>query len=218
MGYRNLAGAEGSDLDALIARCVALYASRGERFEWKLHGTTGRQTSPSVWKLPASSPKERQTVEIALAPAIARAPEPPEGVALRWVSERVDLDRIARFGEAIWGTDRGCLADMLEGELTADPESLAIAVAESGEEIVCAGWVRFVRGTDFASLWGGSTLPAWRRRGIYRASVAYRASLAVSRGSRYLRVDASDQSRPILERLGFVPITTTTPYICSPPA
>ena len=61
------------------------------------------------------------------------------------------------------------------------------------------------------------TLPAWRGRGIYRAIVAYRANLAAARGLRYLQVDASDESRPILERLGFVAVTTTTPFIWSPP-
>jgi hypothetical protein len=30
-------------------------------------------------------------------------------------------------------------------------------------------------------------------------------------------VDASDDSRPILERLGFVAVTTTTPCVWSPP-
>jgi hypothetical protein len=34
---------------------------------------------------------------------------------------------------------------------------------------------------------------------------------------RLLQVDASDGSRPILERLGFVPIATTTPFRWSPP-
>jgi hypothetical protein len=29
-------------------------------------------------------------------------------------------------------------------------------------------------------------------------------------------VDASSESRPILERLGFVAVTTTTPFIWSP--
>jgi hypothetical protein len=29
-------------------------------------------------------------------------------------------------------------------------------------------------------------------------------------------VDASDNSRPILERAGFVPVTTTTPYVHTP--
>ena len=44
----------------------------------------------------------------------------------------------------------------------------------------------------------------------------YRANLAAERGFRLLEVDASDDSRPILERLGFVPVTTTTPFIWSP--
>jgi hypothetical protein len=67
-------------------------------------------------------------------------------------------------------------------------------------------------------LFGGATLAEWRRRGIYRATVTYRANLAQQRGFRYLETDASDDSRPILERLGFTPVTTTTPYLWSPPA
>jgi GNAT superfamily N-acetyltransferase len=67
-------------------------------------------------------------------------------------------------------------------------------------------------------MWGGGTLPAWRGRGIYRALVAYRAGLAAARGYRYLQVDASPDSRPILERLGFVRLARTTPYIWEPGA
>jgi len=56
-------------------------------------------------------------------------------------------------------------------------------------------------------------VPGWRGRGVYRALVAHRARVAAERGYRYLQVDASDESRPILERLGFHPLTTTTPYV-----
>jgi hypothetical protein len=38
------------------------------------------------------------------------------------------------------------------------------------------------------------------------------------RGVRYLEVDASDDSAPILRRLGFRAVTTTTPYVWMPPA
>jgi hypothetical protein len=41
-----------------------------------------------------------------------------------------------------------------------------------------------------------------------RALVAHRAMLAAQRGRRYIEVDASDDSRPLLERLGFVAATT----------
>ena len=46
--------------------------------------------------------------------------------------------------------------------------------------------------------------------------MAARARLAVERGYRYLQVDASDNSRPILERLGFVALTETVPYVFTP--
>ena len=154
---------------------------------------------------------------IADAVEVAGDPRLPGGVSLREVGDRADFDRIALMEEAIWRDDRSWLADNLEGERAVDPEALTVVVAEAGAEVVCAGWVRFVRGTEFATLWGGGTLPAWRRRGIYRALVVYRASLAAQRGFRYLQVDASDDSRPILERLGFVAVTTTTPFIWTPP-
>jgi GNAT superfamily N-acetyltransferase len=89
-------------------------------------------------------------------------------------------------------------------------------VAEAGDELVAAAWIVFRPGTEFAGLLGGSTREAWRGRGIYRALVARRAALARARGVRYLQVDASDDSRPILERLGFAGVTETTPYVWAP--
>jgi GNAT superfamily N-acetyltransferase len=214
--YRDLGGLEGAALDELIARCVGSYAERGEQFEWKVFGHDLPVDLTDRLAAAGFVPEERETVVIAEVAAVAGEPVVPEGVALREVVSREDLDRIARFEESIWEDERLWLADMLESERALDPDALTILVAEAAGEVVCAGWVRFGAGTDFASLWGGGTAPAWRGRGIYRATVAYRASLALERGFRFLRVDASDDSRPILERLGFVPVTTTTPFIWSP--
>jgi GNAT superfamily N-acetyltransferase len=147
------------------------------------------------------------------------------GVRLREVTARADLERMAE----IWSADRSYLVSSLEDELAADPTGITVVVAEVSPDIeagpgveaspgtvVSAGWVRYVHGTAFATLWGGSTLPEWRGRGIYKALVRYRARLAVARGFEYLQVDASDDSRPILERNGFIPVTTTTPYVHTP--
>ena len=127
--------------------------------------------------------------------------------------------RIAGLEEAVWGPadQEAWLVEMLESERAVDPDAITIVVAEAGATVVCAAWIRFEQGTEFGTLWGGATLPEWRRRGIYRATVAHRAKLAAERGFRYLEVDASDDSRPILERLGFQAVTTTTPYVWSPP-
>ena len=219
IGYRDLGGIEGAELDELIARQVRVFADRGESFEWKLHGHDRPADLPERLLAQGFVPEDLETIVIAPVAAVAGEVRLPGGVSLREVSERVDLDRIGAMEETIWNDDRtGWLADSLEAEHVADPTAITIVVAEAADEVVCAGWVRFASGTDFATLWGGGTHPAWRRRGIYRALVAYRANLAAARGFRYLQVDASSESRPILERLGFVAVTTTTPYVWTPPA
>jgi GNAT superfamily N-acetyltransferase len=216
IGYRDLAGLEGAALDELIARQVELFRARGEAFEWKLHAHDLPADLADRLRAAGLEPDDTETIEIAPVTAAAGAVMLSDGVSLREVRERADLELIAQMEHAIWQDDRGWLADDLGAELASNPDGLAIFVAEAGGEVVSAGWIRFRAGTDFATLWGGGTLPAWRGRGIYRGLVAQRANLAAARGFRYLQVDASDDSRPILERLGFVPVTTTTPFIWSP--
>ena len=218
--YRDLGGLEGADLDDLIARQVRVFAERGERFEWKLHGHDRPPDLRRRLRAAGFVPEDEETVVIAPVQEVAGALRLPERVSLREVTERSDFDRIAAAQPDIWQEDDEptWLAESLEAEKRADPHYLTVVVAEVDRAVVCAGWVRFEHGTDFATFWGGGTVPAWRGRGIYRATVAYRANLAAERGFRFIEVDASSDSRPILERLGFVAVTTTTPYVWSPPA
>ena len=218
IGYRDLGGIEGTELDELIARQVRVFGDRGEAFEWKLHGHDLPADLPERLLAQGFVPEDLETIVIAPVAAVAGMVRLPDGVSLREVSERADLDRIGDLEEDIWHDGRlGWIADSLEAEHVADPNAITIVVAEATGAVVCAGWVRFAAGTDFATLWGGGTHPAWRRRGIYRALVAHRANLASARGLRYLQVDASSESRPILQQLGFVTVTTTTPYVWTPP-
>jgi GNAT superfamily N-acetyltransferase len=204
-----------ADTDALVRGEVAFFAARGEPFEWKLYGHDGVVGLAERLLAAGFVPDEPETVVIAPVEAVPRAPALPDGVTLREVRERADLDRIDELERTVWG-DEEPLAESLAAELAADPEGIAIVVAEDGATVLCAGWVRFAPAAGFATLWGGATLPAWRRRGLYRATVARRAELAARRGCRYLQVDASAESRPILERLGFVPVTTATGFRWSP--
>lgn len=217
--YRDLGGLDGADLDELIARQVEVFAARGERFEWKLHGHDRPKDLSQRLHAAGFVPEETETIVIAPAAEIAGELRLPEGVSLREVTNRADLLRIAALEEAVWGESdqEDWLVNMLESERAVDPDALTIVAAEADATVVCAGWIRFEGDTEFATLWGGATQPKWRRRGIYRATVTYRARLADERGFRYLETDASERSRPILERLGFTAVTTTTPYVWSPP-
>ncbi len=216
--YRDLGGLDGGELDRLIARQVKLFAERGEQFEWKLHGHDLPADLPERLRAAGFVPEETETVVIARVADLPVDTGPPDGVTVSELTERADFARIARLEQEVWGEgEEFGWVDDLANEREADPDGLRVFVAEAGDLTVCAGWVRFPSGTEFATLWGGATLPAWRGRGIYRALVARRARLAAERDRRYLETDASDDSRPILERLGFVAVTTTTPWVWSPP-
>ncbi|MET7750251.1 GNAT family N-acetyltransferase [Micromonospora sp. NPDC005367] len=215
--YRDLGGLTGTALDELIARQVELFRQRGEQVEWKLTGHDEPADLPDRLRAAGFVPEEQESVVIGpVAPLAATLPVVPEGVRLREVTARADLDRIVAMEEEVWQADRSHLGVALEREMAVDPQSITIVVAEADETVVSAGWVRYPSGTGFASLWGGSTLPQWRRRGIYRALVVHRARLAAQRDRTLLQVDASAESRPILERLGLVAVTTTTPYVYTP--
>jgi hypothetical protein len=155
-------------------------------------------------------------VMIGEASALAVPVEIPAEVSLRRLdpSSAVftrDAHRMAVLQTAVFGD--GPTATDLIGRLQ-HPGRLAEAwVAEVGDEVVCAGRLEVVPGTEFAGLWGGGTLERWRGRGIYRALVAARAHSAIDRGVRYLQSDCTEMSRPILERAGLSRVTTTTPFV-----
>ncbi|SCL29456.1 Acetyltransferase (GNAT) domain-containing protein [Micromonospora nigra] len=215
--YRDLGGLTGEGLDALIDRQVAAFRARGEAVEWKLYAHDEPADLPDRLRAAGFVPEDEETVMVGPVAQLAAAlPLLPEGVRLREVTGRADLDRIADLESRVWETDRSHLAEALEREIATDPGSITVVVAEAEDAVVSAGWVRYVTGTGFATLWGGSTLPTWRRRGIYRALVAHRARLARQRGRTLLQVDASADSRPVLGRLGLVAVTSTTPYVYTP--
>lgn len=209
-------GLRGAGLDELLARQRDFYGARGEPVEWKHHAHDLPADLPERLRAAGFEPEEPETVLIGRAADVAAPPVLPDGAVLRRVTADADMRRIAALQTAVWDEDWSWIGDDLIARTAAAPDDIVVLVAEAGAEVVSAAWLVHHPGSDFASLWGGSTLAAWRGRGIYRALVAARARLAVARGVTYLQVDASDDSAPILRRLGFTAVTTTTPYVWSP--
>jgi GNAT superfamily N-acetyltransferase len=209
-------GLRGAELDELIARQRDYFTERGEAVEWKTYAHD--QPPDLVARLRAAGfiAEDLETVLIGRTEQMATPPL-LRGVALRRVTADADMRRIAYMESAVWGEDRDRTGDHLITWVAAAPEDFLVLVAEAGTEVVAAGWITFLEGSDFAGLWGGATLREWRRKGIYHALVAARAQLAAARHVPYLQVDASSDSAPILRRLGFQELTTSTPYVWTPP-
>ncbi|SEO97304.1 hypothetical protein SAMN05216267_10632 [Actinacidiphila rubida] len=211
-------GVEGTALDALIARQRDYFAARGEAVEWKVRGHDRPADLPARLRAAGFAAEEQETVLIGRTDELAggEGDAGPAGVTIRRTADPADFTAIGALLTTVWDMDMAWLGEDLRGRAAAAPDDVVVFLAEAGGEAVSAAWIVFRPGTDFAGLWGGSTLTAWRGRGIYRALVAARARLAAGRAVPYLQVDASDDSAPILRRLGFVVVTTTTPYVWTP--
>lgn len=210
-------GVTWSDLDevsaaAVIAGQIERFARSARPWEWK-HYSYDRP--PDLPERLLAAGFIREPAEALLVAEIAdlelEAP-PPEGVRLLPVVDEWGIDALVRVHDEVFGGDHSAFGAALAARLSQQPDAVAAVVAVAGLTPIAAGRVEFTRGTDFASLWGGGTVVAWRGRGVFRSLVAYRAALAATAGYRYLQVDASADSRPILRRLGFVELATTTPF------
>ncbi|GLW94109.1 GNAT family N-acetyltransferase [Actinokineospora globicatena] len=195
--------------DQVIEATVAWLRGVEGHGEWKLYhhdspvDLADRLTAAGLVGGPAEAV---MVAEAAAVPHFA----PPEGVELVPVTSDADVDRVVRVHDIAFGADHSRLGAQMRAQLAVGELDAVLAVA--GDEPVSAARTSYHPGTEFAGLWGGGTLEAWRGRGIYRSLVSYRARRAEQRGVRYLQVDALPTSRPILERVGFTCVALTTAY------
>ena len=213
---RDAADLSGDELRALVDRTFAFFAGHGVEFEWKTFDHDRTDLLPLLVEHGAV-PEDHEALVLGETAALAAPVVLPEGLVLREVTDQADLERIAAMESQVWDDDQSWLAADLAARLQEDPPA-TICVVEDGDRVVSAAWLAPFPGTEIAGLWGGSTLPGYRRRGIYRALVAHRANVAQRLGYRLLNVDASDDSRPILTRLGLHVVGGTTPYVTAPGA
>ena len=208
-------------IDSLIAETVEFFSSRPEveEFEWKTRGHDWPPDLDERLRAHGLEPDEVETVMVGEASHLAVDVELPEGVSVRRVDQLPEREAIVTeasevaakiFGGGPSGAEMLDRLDRMDGM-----EEFWVAEAETddGRHVICSGRLARVAGTEFAGIWGGSTLPEWRGQGIYRALTAARARAALDEGVRYINSDCTVMSRPILERSGLVAVTTTTPYV-----
>jgi GNAT superfamily N-acetyltransferase len=220
-GGQGWSGITWSDLDdscadAVIAEQVSYFGQLGQKFEWKLYDYDQPPDLAGRLRAAGFTPEDEETLMVAAVTDVPAQVRLPDGVRLQPVTDEAGIGLLADVHDRVFDGDHSQLHRSLRAQLETAAGQLAMVVAMAGDEPVCSARIEFTPGTDFASLWGGGTLPAWRRKGIYRALVAYRAGLAAARGYRFLQVDASADSRPVLQHLGFVALARTTPYVWSP--
>jgi GNAT superfamily N-acetyltransferase len=202
---------DATDADAVIAEQVRRLA--GRPWEWK-HYSYDKPADLRERLLAAGfTPEQEEALLIAEIADLDVDLKPPPGVELRAVEDEDDVAAFVAVHDEVFGGDYSSLGRVLWSALEERPGTAAAVVAWAEGSPISAARAEFHTGTGFVSLWGGGTLPSWRGRGVFRSLVAYRAALARDLGFRYLQVDASPDSRPILRRLGFAELAMTTPFL-----
>jgi ribosomal protein S18 acetylase RimI-like enzyme len=184
------------------------------RVEWK---TRGHDHAPGLHEALVGAgfvPDEPESVMVGEARLLAYDVDLPEGVVVRQVTDEGDVRRMLAMQAEVFGDSPEFAAEIEEQVFhrLRTRDDMEMWVAEVGGEVVSAGRLEPVEGTEFAGIWGGATRPEWRGRGIYRALTSARARSALRHGKRYVNSDSTEFSRPILEQSGLVKVTTTTPY------
>jgi ribosomal protein S18 acetylase RimI-like enzyme len=216
--YQNLGGAGAVTIAGWVGEALAHYRADAAitRLEWK---TRGHDRAPGLHDALVSSgfvAGEPESVMIGEARRLAVDVALPGEVGLREVTSEPDVRAMCAMQAEVFGdSDAEDTADAADAVLRrlAAGDGMQLWVAEAGGQIVSAGRLEPVAGTEFAGIWGGATRPQWRGRGIYRALTAARARSALALGKRLMHSDSTGFSRPVLERAGLVKVSTTTPYL-----
>ncbi len=200
---------QGHDLSKVIKDEIGYFASIGHDFEWKTYS----HDFPS--DLVATLGKAGFSVGEAEAVLVAEVTDQAAAscdclVEVRRLTDPNNLDDYFTARSIVSG-DRG--PSWIAEAMRSDPTSVGVYVAYWSGMPVASSRGSFVRGSAFSGLWGGSVLPEYRGKGVYRSMVRRRAQDALSFGARYLQVDALPGSLRILEQLGFKRLSMTTPCL-----
>ncbi len=195
-----------------IAEQIASFRRLGKNFEWKVYDTdrpAGLGAELIRQGFAEGAPECFLVLDLADAPpALFEAPAHD----IREVHDRAGIREGLSVQEFPSEDERAQHIDALELELVRSPSSISMYTVFLAGRPAASARITFNAASPFAGLWGGATRAEDRKRGCYRALLGVRARQARQRGVKYLTIDASPMSQPIVERLGFQAITHTRPY------
>jgi hypothetical protein len=197
--------------DNIIREQVNYFESIGQDFEWKLYD----YDQPSDLKERLES--HGFVIEEAEAIMVLDLEDAPEILwqpihhNVQQITDPKKLVDVQSVEQQVWEEDHSFLLEFLGNALKRYPDQMSVYVAYINEQPASAAWIYFPKHNQFASLWGGSTVSTFRKQGLYTALLAVRVQEAKSRQVKFLTVDASPMSRPILEKIGFEMIAYSYP-------
>jgi len=134
----------------------------------------------------------------------------PVNADIRRITTRDGLKDIVHVLDQVYGGHNTWVYERL-GMHLAVRGYLSVYAAYLEDEPASIAWTYFPHG-QFATLFGGTTLPEHRGRGLYTNLFHVRLKEIRERGYPFAAVETGAMSRPIVERNGFQHLTTVFDY------
>ena len=141
---------------------------------------------------------------------LAATHQPAGQADIRRIDSLDGLQDIIYVLDKVWGGHHTWVNDRLGRHLQI-PGYLSVYAAYVNDEPASIAWTYFPRG-QFATLFAGSTLPEYRKQGLYTSLLETRLNEIRERGYRYAAVEAGSMSKPIVAKHGFQHLTTVYDY------
>lgn len=199
------------NVDQIICQQIDYFESIGQDFEWKVFNydsPADLKDRLAAFGFEVEEAEAIMVFDLNAAPDFLLQPVAHDVRRITSIGKMADVMAVER---QVWNDDFADLETYLAVTLANEPEKMNIYVAYVDHRPVSSAWIYFPPHSQFASLWGGSTLPGFRGQGCYSALLAVRVQEAIRRKVSYLTVDASPMSRPILEKFGFEKIADSYP-------
>jgi GNAT superfamily N-acetyltransferase len=200
-----------STADAIIEEQITYFNYLKQPFEWKVFDYDQPLDLMNRLRSRGFEIEESEALmimDISEGDQLLTIPFKPE---IRRITNEQGIWDMIKLEDDVWGVSHHSLGKRLVRDLHDDPANFFAYAAYVDGKAVSAAWMYLHEGTPFASLWGGSTLADFRKRGLYSSLLGIRARDAASRGYQLLMVDASSMSEPILEKHGFHCLARSTP-------
>jgi hypothetical protein len=177
---------------------------------WRIHGDDSPRDALIACLLANGFARDADATQHFIAPETlvtnTQRVKIPSGIEIRELVSPLELEAYALVWDDVWPSMpnaryvRDYQLLMESGE-----RGFRFWAAFEGIMAVSTAYIVHPTGNPMALLCGGATRKGYQRRGIYYALVAARARAAQAAGVKTLCVDASSESAPVLQKMGFMP-------------
>ncbi|GAD79187.1 GNAT family N-acetyltransferase [Vibrio ezurae] len=198
--------------ESIVKDQLAYFNKRNLCFEWKTYSTDKPSNIGEILLAYGFEQEDSESFMVLDLSKVVSEPEPFDELQITEVSDSKGIYDAIKVQEQVWGRDFDWQYNYLMNLKKHSPDSVFIYVVYVNEQPVTSAWLTFNGNSPFAGIWGGSTIEEFRGNGYYSLLLNKRIAKAKSKGVKYLIIDASDMSKPIVSKRGFQVVATTTGY------